>query len=203
METENKRAPACRIQELDTSGFAADPAGWFLRQPGTDDGDCLLVHADDGLIWGAVQGKSIITSHKAFGAEVSPELRATTIQEARLFRPEAEVRIWRNGTSFKACRIEDNPERENETLDEEHILWGTRVAVSSSKGFTPVTEGSRGLSHAVPVEVPGKAFQSRFKERPFHPLRLKVRHYLAYDDDGRAYIALSRLAGIRYQKGGR
>lgn len=64
---------------------------------------------------------------------------------------------------------------------------------SHQTGFTLVEDGRQGLRHAVPMEVSDRAFSSSGRKRP---LRLQVRHYIKYDEDGHAYIALSRLVAL-------
>ncbi|MGQ9825201.1 MAG: type III-D CRISPR-associated protein Csx19, partial [Desulfotomaculales bacterium] len=147
-----------------------------------------------------------VTAREFFGEKAAPPLRVQTIQQARLFGPEAEIRVWRNENSFQACRIEDEPGGMKESFDEVHLLWGTKC-LERCDGFTLVAEGSRGFVHGVPLFVPDDAFESETSEtsgrrRSRHPLRLRVRHYIEYDQDGMAYISLSRLTGIWYEKNG-
>lgn len=63
-------------------------------------------------------------------------------------------------------------------------------------GFTLVEDGRQGLRHAVPIEVPDRAFSPSGSRRRKRPLRLQVRHYIKYDKDGHAYTALSRLVAL-------
>lgn len=188
----------CQVQQLDTTDFAADPSAWFQEQPSVGDNAWFLAHADDGVIWGQIQHGQLITSNNVF-PQVSPPLRAVTLQQARLFGQNAEVRVWREGNRFKACRLQDHQDAEAEAFDETHILWGTQ-AEARTGGFTLVADGRQGLRHAVPLEVEDAAFNA--KER-HHPLRLSLRHYLDCDSDGLARITLSRLVALRVSpKGG-
>jgi CRISPR-associated protein (TIGR03984 family) len=185
---------ACQRQPLDTTNFATDPSGWFQEQASVGDGAWFLAHADDGVIWGQVREGRLFTSDSVF-PQVSPPLRAVTLQQARLFGQSAEVRIWRDGAEFKACRLQDFQDEEAEAFDEMHILWGTQ-AEARTQGFTLVADGRQGLRHAVPLEVEDAAFVRG------RPLRLLVRHYLTYEDNGRGHIAQSRLVALRQMSEG-
>ncbi|MCL6448962.1 MAG: TIGR03984 family CRISPR-associated protein [Armatimonadetes bacterium] len=189
-----------RILQISLENFEKDPGGWFCKQ-NTGVKAWLLVHADDGIIWGEIRGGQLITAREIFGEKAAPLLRAQTIQQARLFGPEAEIRVWREENSFRACRIEDEPGGKMESFDEDHFLWGTKC-LEQRNGFTRVAEGARGFVQAVPLVVPDEAFDAEASalRHGHHPLRLGVRHYIEYDPDGQAYISLSRLTGIWYEK---
>lgn len=187
---------ACSTHLLDAQDFASDPRRWLQRQEAVGKEAWFLAHADDGLIWGRLHDGALVTSHDYF-PEVSPPLRAITLQEAHLFGERAEVRVWRNSSGFSACRLEDRSDGETGAFDEVHLLWGTR-AEKGAGGFTLVSDGRQGLRHAVPLELPCGPLEARGTRRP---LRLLVRHYLAYDEDGQAYVFLSRLVAIRVEGG--
>ena len=178
----------CQVCPLDAKEFAANPVDWFEKQPSVGDEAWFLAHADDGVIWGCLQNGQLVTSGVVF-SEVSPPLRATTLQQARLFGETAEVRVWRDGNEFRACRLEDQSSAEGEALDEYHILWGKQTE-QRKDGFTLVADGRQGLRHAVPLTLTEGLFHDD------RPLRLTVRHYLAYDGCGQARIALSRLVAL-------
>lgn len=182
---------ACQVQPLDTTDFTADPSAWFQKQPSVGDVTWFLAHADDGVIWGQIRNGQLVTSSSVF-PRVSPPLRATTLQQARLFGEGAEVRVWREGNRFKACQLQDHHDQKAEAFDEEHILWGTQ-AEERKKSFTLMADGRQGLRHAVPLDVAESAFGVRGRS---HPLRLSLRHYLDYDSDGQAYVNLSRLVSV-------
>jgi len=181
---------ACQVQPLDMEGFDADPSMWFQNQPCVGAKSWFLAHADDGIIWGRLQDGHLVTSNSAF-PNISPPLRSITLQQARIFGHKAEVRVWRWGNKFEACRLEDHFENDAEAYDEDYLLWGTHPD-EKINGFTLVSDGNQGLKHAVPFDVDETAFKSN------HPLRLQVRHYLAYDE-GQARIALSRLIEVSVQ----
>lgn len=179
---------------------------WFIEQGQDMKGKSyLLAHADNGVIWGRLDGETLVLSGDAFEG-VSPELTWTTLQQARLFSPEKEVRVWRNGDGgYIARSITEKVDADGDAFDEAYVLWGTQVVDEPAKDFTKVSEGRRGLHHAVPILVPVQAFVEDPPSRRWRPLRLHVRHYLSYDEDtGQAYVALSRLLAVDYEdpKGG-
>lgn len=184
------------VTPLDTTNFAADPAAWLQRQPDVDNGRWFLAHADDGVIWGQLREGRLMLSSTVF-PEVSPTLRAVTLQQARLFGEQAEIRVWRENNAFSACLLQDHHDQGAEAFDEEHILWGTRC-VGQKNDFTLMTDGRQGLRHAVPLLVPNNVFDA--KER-HHPIRLRLRHYLTYDADGQANVSLSRLVALKVEGG--
>ena len=180
-----------RVDVLETTGLAQDPAGWFERQPNTGEGGWFLAHADDGIIWGQNRDGHLLLSGTVFPA-VSPPLRTITLQQARLFGEQAEVRLWRNGNDFAACRVEDFSGSDSEALDEEYLLWGDQVK-DQKNGFSLMADGVQGLLHAVPLDVVRSSSSLNSRGRL---LRLKLRHYLSCDQDGRAHIRLSRLVNL-------
>ena len=158
----------------------------------------LLAHADDGVIWGKRQpdGKLVLSSDvfedPAEYPSVAVKLRAETLQEVRVFGPAGEMRLWRTAKGFAARLLTDDGVGLEALPDEKHLLWhqGRPVEVSQDTGFALLQEGARGQRHAPPVIPQGK-------QRP----KLVVKHYVDYDPEGQAYIALSRLVGVeaRYE----
>jgi CRISPR-associated protein (TIGR03984 family) len=149
----------------------------------------LLAHADDGVIWGKFldnQNYHLITSGDVF-LQLA-KLRTCTLQQCRIFGKNAEVMLWKVGDNWKARLIKDdnNPEY---LPDENQILWGTQRE-QENNGFTLVSDGSQGLKHAIPLTG------INFKGKDYRPLRLKVRHYIDYDNEGVARIYLSRLVDL-------
>ncbi|RMD60661.1 TIGR03984 family CRISPR-associated protein [Candidatus Parcubacteria bacterium] len=148
----------------------------------------LLVHADDGVIWGELRADGLHLSSDAFN-NISPPLRAVTLQQARLFGAQAEILLWKENTTWHGRLIQDEASETEDAFDEMHLLWGTDVE-DRQDGFALLREGRQGLRHAPPL--PDNA-------QP--PVRLRVRHYVAYDADGQAYIPYSRLTGIDVRGG--
>ncbi len=191
---------ACQVQPLDTTDFTVDPLAWFRKQPGVGDAVWFLAHADDGVIWGRMRNGQLVTSDSVF-PQVSPPLRAITLQQARLFGSDAEVRVWRVENSFEARRLQDHRGGQAEAFDEAHILWGTQVE-QRKEDFTLVADGRQGLRHALPplpaADIPFDPPEK--KRKRWHPLRLGVRHYLGRDESGTVVIVQSRLTGLWAEK---
>jgi CRISPR-associated protein (TIGR03984 family) len=170
--------------------FEDAPQAWLAERTSADM-PWLLVHADDGVIWGKRQANgSLALSGELFDnpddyPTVAVALRSVTIQQARLFGPAGELLIWRSDDGFRARHIEDGAQPRDH-LDEAYLLWsmGQPKAIDEEAGFALLREGQRGNRHAPPVIPQGR--------RP----RLCVRHYLAYDDQGQAYVCMSRLVKL-------
>lgn len=177
-----------QVQSLDVSdNLETELQSWLTDQARTYKLNWLLAHADDGVIWGEVRDDGLHLSGDAFPA-ISPPLRAVTLQQARLFGSTAELLLWRDGAGWRARVIQDGTGENGEYYDESHLLWGDR-AEDHKDGFLLLRQGNEGLCHAPPLP----------QDAPL-PARLRVRHYLAYDPDGQAYVAFSRLVAL--QQGG-
>lgn len=160
--------------------FAADPVAWFAVQAQQHQLRWCLAHADDGVIWGEWRSGGWHFSGTAF-PEVSPPLRAVTLQTARLFSEAAEVFVWRADDGWRACLIADG--QSSESYDEQFLLWGDSVQ-GEEAGFVLAEQGAEGLRHALPLA--GK--------KPNYSLT--VRHYLNADEDGQARVSMSRLVKL-------
>ncbi|HOK59107.1 MAG TPA: CRISPR-associated protein Csx19 [Methanothrix sp.] len=169
--------------------FASEPVSGLAELARDYNLRWLLAHADDGVIWGELRDDGLHLSSNAFN-KISPPLRAETLQQARLFGPQAEILVWKDNATWRGRLIQDGAGKAEDTFDEMHLLWGTEVE-ERQDGFTLLREGREGLRHAPPLPDDAQP-----------PIRLKVRHYVAYDA-GQAYIAYSRLAGIDAQGGER
>jgi len=168
--------------------FIEDPRGWLAAHMHPTGMPFLLAHAYDGVIWGNLQDSgALVLSSDAFDeAEDYPSLAvpltAKTLQQARLFGPAGELLLWRSDEGLKARLIDDGPEPSENTLSERHLLWGESIHRSAG-GFTVVVEGQRGITQALPstgIPAAGRA-------------AISVRHYIDFDDQDQAYIAMSRL----------
>jgi CRISPR-associated protein (TIGR03984 family) len=177
--------------------FADNPTNWLARKAKEYGLTTLLAYADDGVIWGQMVGEQLALSSSAF-PQISPLLRAITLQQARLFGEHAELLVWRDGDENWHGRLLDDKGTEKVAcrFDEPQLQWGDRVEAQKA-GFTLVREGQKGLRHAVPLpaadipfDPPGK------KDDRWQPLRLGVRHYLERDEDGTLIIVQGRLTGL-------
>lgn len=168
------------------SDFTTSPADWMVAQAQQLSLRYLLAHADDGVIWGRIDNNGLHTSYGI--APASPPLRASTLQQARLFGPAGELLLWRDDNGWSARFVADIPGNDDDVIDEDQILWGNTVEATKDS-FTLVREGSQGMHHAVPVVVTAEQLKH-------HQLRLCVRHYITENEDGEASITLSRLVNL-------
>lgn len=155
----------------------------------------ILAHADDGVIWGKRQDDgTLLLSGEVFAdparySAVAVKLRPRTLQQVRLFGPAGEIFVWRTREGFAGRSILDGPAcNDDDVFEQVYLLWhqGQPEAMDRQAGFTLLQEGGQGPRHAPPVIPKGS-------QRP----RLVVRHYVAYDDQDQAYIALSRLVNLQ------
>jgi CRISPR-associated protein (TIGR03984 family) len=180
------KMPICRPIE-DFADFEQDACGWLTKQMSVDM-PWLLVHADDGVIWGrrtadgVLQLSSAVFSHKLDYPSIAVELRAKTIQQGRVFGRGGELYLWREDAQYR-CRLLTDKEMNMEGWEEQHLLWG--VSSLEQEGFTLLEEGQRGFRHAVPLSVPHNQRAA-----------LTVRHYVEADDHGQAVVVLSRLVNL-------
>lgn len=166
--------------------FATDPESWFVAQAQQRNLRYFLAYANDGVLWGRIDGNGLHTSHGI--APASPPLRLSTLQQARLFGPVGELFVWRSDDGWCARFVTDVNENADDVIDEDQILWGDTVK-KTQDSFTLVREGSQGMCHAVPISVTGEQLKH-------HKLRLRVRHYITENEDGEASITLSRLVQL-------
>lgn len=181
-----------RTEQVSAPDKGADLDEWLTTQARKHGLTTLLAHSDDGVTWGRVERSRLCTSHDLFGEAVSPPLRVVTLQQARLFGPQAELLLWRGADGWRTRLVEETPDGEH--YDESQMLWGNRRE-DGQGGFTLVSEGRQGLRHAPPVDVDAAAFSADHR-----PLRLQVRHYLRTEPEtGLVRVALSRLVGLKIE----
>lgn len=179
------------IPEAELASFSGDPRGWLAAWT-SKTMPWLLVHADDGVIWGRREpdGSLLLSSDVFYDTSLYPaiavELRAETLQQARVFGPTGEVTVWRSEAGFRGRKLMDGPEKPKDAFEENHLLWGQGQPSSPQQGFTLLVEGRRGPQHAVPLSI----------TTPIRPT-LRVRHYIDQDAEGQAYVGLSRLVGLQ------
>lgn len=163
--------------------FNGDIGAWLRERANTHNLRWLLAHADDGVIWGEARDDGLHLSTSLFG----PELRAKTLQMARLFGEIGELYLWKSDGGWSARLVIEGEGHTKEYYDECQLLWGTHVE-KTEEGFTRMHHGAEGLRHAPPMPVPeGKLERS---------LVLNVRHFVDYDGEGQAYVEFSRLISI-------
>lgn len=170
--------------------FLTDPRKW-LAAFARAEMPWLLAHADDGVIWGRWESKGMLKLSSDVFADpnqypaIAVKLSAQTLQQARVFGPAGELLAWRSENGFAARLIEDGSQLPLDALhDEKHLLWGPGTG-EIREGFALLQEGQQGLQHAPPKSPPANG-----------RLALIVRHYVDYDDQGQAYISLSRLVDL-------
>lgn len=172
-------------KDLDFTNFDSNPREWFAAQGQLRGLDYFLAHNDDGVIWGKVAGEQLHLSGEAF-AEVQVTLRTLTLQQARLFGEAGELLVWRGNDGWSGRYLSDAHVTQDDVLYETHRLWGTASSQQGElDGFTLMRDGQQGLLHAPPIALEKN-----------QRIGLRVRHYIDYDEQGQAYIALSRLVGL-------
>jgi len=181
----------CEAVKMD--GFADEPTKWLSQQMRTHKLKYLLAHADDGVIWGRLDGEELIISHDV-APKYSPPLRAETLQTARLFAHASELLVWRHEAGEWVGRlIAEAPAgviaEWTEAFEEKQVLLGTN-AKPLERGFALMSEGSQGLFHVVPLNLTGQI------DEQSRPLRLVVRHYLKADNYGFVLVNASRLMSL-------
>lgn len=156
----------------------------------------LLLHAESGVVWGERQGDTLAFSVPA------ASLSWNTLLRARLFGEQGELFVWQGPQGWQARLIADGEGQAAEWIDEPQVLWGNRADHSSSAepGFTPITEGSQGITHAPPIGDSMPVYHERNSkgQSVTDRARLLLRHYINEDDAGVARVSYSRL--VRFVK---
>ncbi len=176
--TDNNMATRIDSQPVD------DLRNWLETQASEHGLLYLLAHADDGVIWGRFPDGRLIISGEVF-PEVAVKLRPKTLQQARLFGPAGEVLLWRVEGGFRSNVTIDDADKSENDIEESHHLWGAGKILDTEKQFTLMEDGQQGLRHAIPCAITEHNYAA-----------LRVRHYVAYDEQNQAYIARSRLVDL-------
>ena len=87
--------------------FLTDPASWLAPEMRQRNLRYLLAYADDGVIWGRLDDDGLHLSHK-FAPDVSPELRAVTLRECRMFEALGELLLWREDADWRGRFVSDD-----------------------------------------------------------------------------------------------
>ncbi len=185
--------------------FADNNAGWLTERAAEfldfNETGYVLIHADDGVLWGRIEGKQLITPPES---DWTPKLRSVTIQQCRVFGEKGELFVWRESEGAWKGRllIEDNSTYRPK--EKKAILYGSQTTGQSAPpGFTPLIETGVGMRQIIPIQVPEEAWKpekaSKNDERKFKSnwrAMLTVVEYLTEDDEGQVIIACSRLKAI-------
>lgn len=180
--------------------FEANPRGWLNKKAGELGAEYFWGYAENGALWGrfvekepklagdAEPPKQLKLVGDAF-TEFQIALSAKTLQQARMFGAKAELFLWREGNAWRARVIQDLP-GDQDVIPRKYWLWGTPHmkdgTIEASDGFTLFVEGAQGMRHAPP--------RDDFKAN--QRACVKVKHYVDYDEEGQAYVALSRLVSV-------
>ncbi len=194
MKREIKPAPAV-VEFIPVDG-TKPTKDWLQNQAAAYKLEWLLAHADDGIIWGELREGKLVTSDEV-APDVSPPLRAETLQQVRLFSERGELLLWRDGDNqwhARLLRQTTNGELPDftEAIDEPQMLWGTQG--EHITGFTSLREGEQGFRHVVPMQLPLIGHHKETK-----PPLLWVRHYVGDDDTGFTRIIASRLFDLKLE----
>lgn len=166
------------------AAFYNSPQTWLLHNANIYQVPWLLAHADNGVIWGNVEAEALVLSNTP-----SPAFNLDYLQQLWLFGEKAELYIWRHQTGFKGRLITEVATDEEDCLREDYLLWGTHLE-REQPPFSLVTEGQHGLKQMLPLSL--QATETRLTARVY----LTLHHYLKDDEDGQAYIKLSRLVRL-------
>jgi len=166
---------------------------WLTKQMKENNITFLLAFADDGVIWGRMDNGSLVIAHETTQKEERKnytELRGKTLQQAYAFSDKMEVRLFRDElNAWKAWKIEDEGEI---IIKESQVLWGDKLDEDKNQpthpGFMRLLAERKGIPpQIVPIKDDFDATKC---------VRLEVRHMVKHNDDGEAYVELSRLAGL-------
>jgi len=172
------------------SEFYQNPENWLNQWLAEDNRPFLpylLAHTDEGVVWGYVDKTRQLHPadlHDWQALSRQAALNGVTLQQLRLFGPEGELFIWRTGnTVFEGRFLDDGATPPKDSYETCQLLWGE--GEESNARFTLMREGEQELFHTPPLP--------RAQGRRG---RLRLRHYLARDDRGQTYVALSRLVDL-------
>lgn len=173
---------------------------WLMAQMKNNNLTYLLAFADDGIIWGRMDGGTLVIAHEASQKEDKKyftQLRGKTLQQAHVFGDKLEIRLFRDEMNqWKAVNIEDDEDKEK-IIPESQILWGDKLDDKDqpvNENFIRLTAERKGIP---PQILPVK--REEYADGRY--VRLTVHHMVDFDKDtGEAYIRLSRLAGLSVEK---
>lgn len=169
---------------------------WITTQMQKNNLPYLLAFADNGVIWGRMDDGLLVIAHEASHKDDKKNyarLRGETLQQAHIFGETMEVRLFRDEmNTWKVKEIED----EGEIIVESQILWGDKLDDKDqpvNENFTRLKADRKGIPPQV-IPIKRKEYADTDK------VRLEVHHLVDFNEDGEAYIKLSRLAGLNVEK---
>lgn len=163
----------------------------------------VLAYQSNAVIWGCLTASGLQIAPNG-GQQIKQRLEPLFLQELRLFGPKGEYYLWRDKKGFRSRLRLDNgevpafqgPEREGyspnlalvkpNVAEEWQVLWGTSYKINQP-GWSEVYE-DRGARLIIPHTL---------EDATPLPLRLLVRHYLAYDTTGLCFYKDLRLVELR------
>lgn len=162
----------------------------------------LLAHHADGLIWGRYVKGNLQTAHDIDPqADFAPALESHLLQQAFIFGPESEIRLFQDAFGeWQAVHIID-PVKPEDIIEESQLLIGDYV-VKQHDHFTHLQDrAQQGLDQIIPVAVSDSVADHLETYTPENPNpirpRLMVHHHIAEDEKtGEAYIYRSRLVRV-------
>ena len=107
-------------------------------------------------------------------------LTSQDILEARIFNKEDEFKIWKYQGEIKSRLFSETKLENYEVYKENMVMWGDKVENSVLK------ESGRGTEIKFPVKIISESL----------PLKIQVKNYYTYDDNGLIQFHDARLAGI-------
>lgn len=194
---ENQRIARCCIRPLedaDCRRYLDWLTGSGDKPDGADGVAWALAHLDDGVTWARLERETgAWASGHDVDPDVSPAIRAETLQELRLFGADREVLVWRTPAGLRGREVTEsasNQEAVPTPFDERRVLRGNQVRKVFEQGFTCVADGA-GAQQVLPMRVTDQQLRSQ-------NVRLVVRHYFERDDQsGAVRVALTRLVALQ------
>ena len=117
--------------------------------------------------------------------------RYPSIKEMRIFSEKGELHLWQWNNELRwRSRFDGDEAKSNDYYEEEHFLWGNKCRKTGDHGFMLYEEG-RGCKFGFPYELDYENL----------PLKMEVRNYIDYCEDGLLRISDARLVALSDKKG--